>query len=358
MKKARIFTTILLIICALHTHAQQPMRFEPVEWDFGTIREADGPVSHTFVGTNTSERPIVILRVVSSCGCTVPEYSQKPILPGESARIKVTFDPANRPGIFSKNLTVFDAQRTKIAELRICGTVIGREKSLEELYPLAIGPLRITRNLCAFSYLYHGRHAEETIGIANPTNRTVSFALVPTERSGYLHVEAPNQLRPGERAEIRLRYEMPENARCYGTVKDLLTPQIDGRKASIEVMTHGIAVDNPDRPDENFAAKAEIDKYILKFDVLKQGEEPKRMSFRVTNTGNGPLILRAVESEGGVECTLRAGTTIQPGKAVTGYVTLDPSQADYGYVSGRITLITNDHSRPMQRLRATAVIAE
>lgn len=358
MKITRFILYITLIFQTLHTQGQSPIDFSPAEWDFGTIHETDGPVSHTFVGRNTSDRPIVLLRVVSSCGCTVPEYSQKPILPGETARIKVTFDPANRPGIFSKNLTVFDSQRQKIAELRLRGSVIGREKSLEELYPLEAGVLRLTQNLCTFAYLVHGRHAEATVGVANPTDRTVRLQLVPTRRSGLLRVEAPATLRPGERTEIRLRYELPDPCDRYGTVEDLLTLCIDGRDAPIQIMTHGIAVDNPDRPDENFTPKAEIDKYIIKFGVLKHDTAPQQQPFRLTNTGDGPLYIRAVECEGGVGCTLRAGQRIESGASFTAYATLDPAQQEYGLVSGRITVVTNDPAHPMRRLRITAVVAE
>lgn len=358
MKIARIIPYILLISCILHVRAQAPIDFSPAEWDFGSIRESEGPVSHTFVGRNTSDHPIVILRVVSSCGCTVPEYSQKPILPGETARIKVTFDPANRPGIFSKNLAVFDSQRQKIAELRLRGSVVGREKSLEELYPIEAGALRLTQNLCTFGYLVHGRPAEATVGVANPTSRPMRLQLVPTRRSGLLRVEAPATLRPGERAEIRLRYELPDPSDRYGSVEDLLTLRIDGRDAPIQLMTHGIAVDNPDRPDENFTPKAEIDKYIIKFGVLKHDTALQRQPFRLTNTGDGPLIIRAVETDGGVGCTLRRGQTIRPGASLTAYATLDPAQQEYGFVSGRITVVTNDPAHPMRRLRITAVVAE
>ena len=96
---------IILIFCtlrALAAPAQEALVFTPDAWDFGTIREEQGRVSHTFTGENRSERPVVILDVVTSCGCTVPQFSRKPVLPGEKTQITVTFDPANRPGTFSK----------------------------------------------------------------------------------------------------------------------------------------------------------------------------------------------------------------------------------------------------------------
>ena len=67
--------TILLIIAAfaaLSAAAQARLVFEPDTWDFGTIRESDGRVSHTFTGVNRGDKPLVILDVVTSCGCTAP----------------------------------------------------------------------------------------------------------------------------------------------------------------------------------------------------------------------------------------------------------------------------------------------
>ena len=51
-------TIITLIVCALAATgvAAQEERpelvFEPAVWDFGSVREADGPVRHTFTGGN------------------------------------------------------------------------------------------------------------------------------------------------------------------------------------------------------------------------------------------------------------------------------------------------------------------
>lgn len=351
-------TSFLLIICALYGYAQQPLRFVPAEWDFGTIREADGPVTHTFTGTNVSESPVVILHVYSSCGCTVPEFSRKPILPQEKAEIRVTYDPSNRPGAFSKELAIFDSEQKKIETLRIRGTVEEREKTLGELYPVQTGALRLTQNLCTFAYLYHGRPAEAAVGIANPTDRPIRLELVSERSSGFLTTEYPRELAAGERTEIILKYEIPEISTRYGTVEDVLTLRIDGHDASVQLTAHGIAVDNPELSDEIYAPKAGIDKYMLKFGVLKRGAGLQKSSFRLTNTGLSALTVRAVETEGGVGCTLRPGRRIEAGKSITAYATVDPAQQEHGLVSGRITIITDDPSRPMRRLRVTAVVEE
>lgn len=101
----------MLLLSASGVRAQ--LVFEPDSHDFGTIREVDGRVGCTFTGVNRGDRPVVLLDVVTSCGCTVPEFSRKPVLAGDSVRIAVTYDPENRPGHFSKELSVYTSDRKK-----------------------------------------------------------------------------------------------------------------------------------------------------------------------------------------------------------------------------------------------------
>ena len=168
--------TFVLILNALSCLAQSGLVFDRPAWDFGTIRETDGPVTHRFVCRNEGEHPEVILQVTTTCGCTTPRYTRKPILPGEEAEITVTYDPANRPGNFSRKLAVFTADRRIAAKLRITGSVIGRPKTPEELYPIDCGDgLRLEDNFHAFTYIYNGRTSVATIGYANLSDKPVSF---------------------------------------------------------------------------------------------------------------------------------------------------------------------------------------
>ena len=161
----RVIFLILLALCALTGLAQERLTFQPDAWDFGTSRETDGRVSHTFTGVNRSDSPLVILDVVTTCGCPVPDYSKNPILPGETTQIPVTYDPANRPGAFTKELWVYSSEKRKIATLTVQGSVIPRQKTVEELYPVdAGGGLRLASTLNAFSYIYPGRQVQAAIG--------------------------------------------------------------------------------------------------------------------------------------------------------------------------------------------------
>ena len=91
--------------------------------DFGVIKEADGKVSHTFVIKNEGEAPLVVTRVIASCGCTTPEWTKEPIAPGKTGDIKVTYNPAGRPGPFSKSISVYSNGKTGSFLLTIRGEV-------------------------------------------------------------------------------------------------------------------------------------------------------------------------------------------------------------------------------------------
>ena len=83
----------------------QTITFDTTTFDYGTIKPGSEG-TRFFTVTNTGDKPLVLSNVKPSCGCTVPEWSQDPILPGKSAKIKVGYNTANQ-GQFNKMIEVF-----------------------------------------------------------------------------------------------------------------------------------------------------------------------------------------------------------------------------------------------------------
>jgi hypothetical protein len=81
------------------------IKFEEELFEFGEITQGE-KVEHTFMFTNTGEADLIVTSAKGSCGCTVPDYPKQPLKPGESAPIKVTFDPAGKSGMQSKTVTL------------------------------------------------------------------------------------------------------------------------------------------------------------------------------------------------------------------------------------------------------------
>lgn len=90
--------------------------------DFGEMKQG-GDASYEFKFKNTGTGPLVISNARGSCGCTVPQWPQEPIKPGESNSIKVTYD-SKRVGPINKSVTITsnaDNEPTKV--LRITGNI-------------------------------------------------------------------------------------------------------------------------------------------------------------------------------------------------------------------------------------------
>ena len=119
-----LFAISLVALSAVAENKQAEAKFEGKSHDFGTIKEADGPVSCTFEFTNTGDKPLLIIDAMASCGCTRPEFPTKPIKPGKKGKIKVTFSPIGRPGAFKKTVKVKTNGKERSTTLRIEGTVI------------------------------------------------------------------------------------------------------------------------------------------------------------------------------------------------------------------------------------------
>ncbi len=99
--------------------------------DFGTIKEVNGPVSYEFEFKNVGDEPLVILSARASCGCTKPEYPEKPIKPGEKGKIKITYNPAGRPGEFDRKVKIQTNDKGRRPILKISGVVIPKNNDEE-----------------------------------------------------------------------------------------------------------------------------------------------------------------------------------------------------------------------------------
>lgn len=336
------------------------LKFEEMSWNFGDIQENGGVVTHIFKFSNISEKPVVILDVSASCGCTSPYFSRKPILPNTVGEIKVDFDPMNRPGRFSKGVVVQLSTKERIT-LTIEGNVLPRTLTLEETYPFDVGEgLRFNSNFHAFSYMGRGDTAEEVVVVYNTSDKDVQLKLRPQKRSNMLHVEAPALVKANGLATIVLRYEIPENSHYYGTLDDVFSILVNGRESRVLLSTHAIAVDKFDPSvDDMMVPSCELSKNFIKFGDVKHGAKVENSTIEIFNDSEADLLIRAVEwKSSALKCSLRAGEKIETGKRCKITFTLDTSDCEYGVWVDRVSIITNDAERPMQSVRVTAVVVD
>lgn len=97
------------------------IEFKTETIDYGVIEKGSDGI-RVFEFTNTGNAPLIISKVSSSCGCTIPNWSKKPVLPGKTGEIQVKYD-TNRVNPIRKAITVISNADTPTKVLKITGEV-------------------------------------------------------------------------------------------------------------------------------------------------------------------------------------------------------------------------------------------
>ena len=111
----------------------QEFKFDKTTIDYGKIDKNANSV-RTFTFTNIGDQPLIIKDIKSTCGCTIPEKPEKPILPNEKGTIKVSYNTKIIGG-FSKSITILSNAKNERTVLKIKGFVyngvsLEKEKSM------------------------------------------------------------------------------------------------------------------------------------------------------------------------------------------------------------------------------------
>ena len=125
---------LLLLACVLHVGARREtkgaeIKFDKLTHDFGKFSESSPKVSCVFTYTNVGDSPLIINQAMASCGCTVPEYTKQPVMPGQKGEIKVTYNGTGKyAGHFKKSITIRTNAKTEMIRLFIEGDMTEKEK--------------------------------------------------------------------------------------------------------------------------------------------------------------------------------------------------------------------------------------
>lgn len=103
-------------------------KFQEEVHDFGTVKE--GPnAEHVFTFKNVGKSPLIISNVSASCGCTTPNWSKEPVLPGKTGKITVQYSTQGRVGpidkaVYIQSNAALPQGKGERYELKIKGNVV------------------------------------------------------------------------------------------------------------------------------------------------------------------------------------------------------------------------------------------
>jgi hypothetical protein len=213
--------TFCLLAFSLAARAQGVLQFDTEAHDFGNVAEGT-MATHEFKFKNTGNQPIIIANVQASCGCTTPDWTKTPVLPGKSGIIKAMYSSAGRPGVFNKTVTVTSNASAPSVVLSIKGTVLTKDQIKPTLTQaqLAKSPhMVLDRSIHDFGKMEAGQQptARFTVRNTGKTELVLGSLTASCYCVGYKNTPAP--IAPGQSAVIELIYSQ----RQLGQVSDAVT---------------------------------------------------------------------------------------------------------------------------------------
>ena len=103
------------------------LEFDQDEYQLGDLVEGE-KVERTFTFKNTGTGPLVLQNVISTCGCTVPEWPKEPVEARSEGKIKVVFNSKGKIGWQNKLITVRSNARAGDVQLFITALVLPKKK--------------------------------------------------------------------------------------------------------------------------------------------------------------------------------------------------------------------------------------
>lgn len=132
MKKIVIMLFVGLLTVSLQAQDKKAeITFETDVIDYGEV-EHGGDGVREFKFKNTGDEVLVISRVYSTCGCTIPKKPEDPIQPGETGVIEVKYDTKRAAGPIRKTITVYSNASPEPYTLKIKGTLLPEKGAMEK----------------------------------------------------------------------------------------------------------------------------------------------------------------------------------------------------------------------------------
>ena len=120
---------VMMAMCAWAQSSRPVMVFDRLTHNFGDVPRKGGDLIKEFRFVNKGDAPLVIKKITKSCSCMSVVYSRKPVMPGESAVIKIKYEPHKvEPGIFHKAIQIYSNESTEVRLITIQGNSVDNKK--------------------------------------------------------------------------------------------------------------------------------------------------------------------------------------------------------------------------------------
>jgi hypothetical protein len=338
---------------------------EETSHDFGTIGENDGYAEYIFKFKNTGDAPLTVNRVLASCGCTRPEWTNTPVEPGQEGIIIITFNPQGRLGNFNKSATVYTNEDNgfKRHKLTIIGNVVEKPSDPFATYIDTIGGVGIEAKELIYKNFTPANTNRKAMYIKNYNTETVYFSWENVPE--YISVNAPESLKADWPGEISVIIDGTKTTGKRGRTKDSFKWIVKNQEGNVLGSENITATVNYTddfsqlSPLQNAnAPHLEIKNSQLAFENIKTGflglGGTASKDFILTNTGKSDLILHSVSSDDNrVHLPELNGKTIKAGESLTVKVNVRAKELLGSNIDNDIYVVCNDPKGPIRMIKVT-----
>lgn len=172
----------------------------------GTIHEADGVVERSFWLRNCGTEAVTLTQGYTSCGCTTIDFArEQTVVPGDSTRVTLRFNPRGKGGEFLETGTVVYSPHRKFVHLSLEGTCITSEETLMRQFPVRINErLRLSADRFDLGRMTIGEVRERNLVVLHMDDKrqeriTVTFTADEQTGSGLKHIDYPVSIQDGDK---------------------------------------------------------------------------------------------------------------------------------------------------------------
>jgi len=358
MKKSIFSSCFMLCMLASTTLWAQGSKatFEKNSHDFGKIKEDDGPTKVDFVVTNTGTAPLTLTEVLASCGCTTPTWTKEAIPAGGKGMVTASYDPMNRPGPFTKNISVRTNGEPSVLNLTISGDVLARTKGVKDWYPQEAGSLRMTSRSIYFQRVYHDGKESQKITLYNDSDKPVNIKMPETvsQLPAWATITTKKTtIAPKDSTHLEFTIDATKQTDWDYIQSSFMLKTDDTKEADKQLYLSGNVVENfGNLTPTTKLPQAIFDKITHDYGKINAGTS-NTSTFVLTNKGDAPLIIRKVKASCGCTAPQPKKLLLAAGESTTIDVTYN-SHGKEGQQNQTVTIVTNDPQRAKQTLSIKA----
>jgi hypothetical protein len=168
------------------------------------MNEDDVPRSFIYRFMNVGEDTLKIQRLLSTCSCASAVCTRNIVPPGETAEVRVTYNPKGHPGRFERRIFVYTVDDTAPAAVLKLSVDVQKGKDLSMEWPVQKGNIRLRRSEVRFQA---DTKAVESLRFVNLSGRPLRLECEKAFLPEYLSFDVvPEVVGPDCEGVMRISY--------------------------------------------------------------------------------------------------------------------------------------------------------